>query len=182
MSDDGQVVGVDGDRLTLVKYPDPRLRSPCRPVGKVDDDIRTLIDRMFELMFAFRGVGLAGPQVGVSLRLFVASPTFHTDDRQVYINPDIVALDGSQDGEEGCLSFPDIACRVRRYQTATLRALDRDGEPFERAADGLLARIIQHETDHLDGRLLVDRMGSLAKLSHRAALKELEAAYETARH
>jgi peptide deformylase len=104
----------------------------------------------------------------------VASPTFETDDRRVYINPRIVSLDGNQDGEEGCLSFPGISSRIKRANLATIQALDADGEQFEETAEGLLARIYQHESDHLDGRLLVDRMGSVGKLANRRALKNLE--------
>ncbi|MFW6133356.1 MAG: peptide deformylase [Planctomycetota bacterium] len=180
MSGNPQLEGADRGRLEILRYPDPHLRAEAVAIETVDDDVRALVDRMLELMFASRGVGLAGPQVGVPLRLFVASPTFQRDDRRVYINPRIIAAEGSQDGEEGCLSFPGISCRIRRHRTATIRALDRDGQPFEQTGDDLLARIFQHETDHLDGRLLVDRMGSLARMTHRAALKELEAAYETA--
>jgi peptide deformylase len=167
---------IDPGRLRIVHYPDPCLRETCAPVETVDDAVRALIDRMFELMFQFRGVGLAAPQVSVPLRLFVASPTFDPQDRYVFINPEIIDTQGRQDGEEGCLSFPGISCKIKRKRIATVRALGPDGGPFEKTGEDLMARIMQHEVDHLDGRLLVDRMGSVARLANRRALKELEAA------
>ena len=168
---------VDVARLKIIRYPDPRLRETCAPVEAVDDAVRAVIDRMFELMFEFRGVGLAAPQVGIAARLFVASPTFDPQDRHVFVNPRIIDTGGTQDGEEGCLSFPDISCKIKRKKIATVRALDRDGNELERTGEDLMARIMQHEIDHLDGRLLVDRMGSVARLASRRALKELEAAF-----
>jgi len=164
--------------LRIVHYPDPRLREVSTPIEQVDDAVRALAEKMFELMAAAGGVGLAAPQVGVTVRLFVAVPTEDPTDRRVYINPEIVAVDGSEDAEEGCLSFPGISCRVKRYETATVRARGLDGELFEETGSGLAARIYQHESDHLDGRLLVDRMGTVAKLGARRALKELEEEYE----
>jgi len=172
-----KVLSVNPAELTVICYPDPRLRELCTPVRAVDDSVRALIDRMFELMFESRGVGLAAPQVGVTVRLFVASPMFQPDDRRVYVNPTIIAMDGAQDGEEGCLSFPSISCKVQRKKVATIRALNRDGECFEETGEDLVARIFQHESDHLDGRLLVDRMGSVARLTHRRALRELEESF-----
>ena len=163
--------------LEVVRYPDPRLTEVCTPVEAVDEPVRLLVERMFELMFQQRGVGLAAPQVGLAVRLFVASPTFDLNDRQVYINPQITHTEGTQEGEEGCLSFPGISCKVKRKKTATIRALGLNGSEFERTGEDLAARIFQHETDHLDGRLLVHRMGSVARLAHRRALKELEADY-----
>jgi len=174
MEPNARIRQVDPLALSIVHYPDPRLREICTPVDEVDDSVRALIDRMFELMFASRGVGLAAPQMGITARLFIASPTFEENDRRVYINPTIISTDGVQDGEEGCLSFPGIACKIKRKKIATIRALNRAGEQFEETAEDLAARILQHETDHLDGKLLVDRMGSVARLTHRRALRELE--------
>jgi peptide deformylase len=174
MGVNAKIKSVEIASLGIIKYPDPRLRELCTPVEEVDDDVRWLVARMFELMFPSRGVGLAAPQVGVTLRLFVASPRLDESDRRVYINPEIVAVEGAQNGEEGCLSFPSITCKVKRYDRATIRALGLDGEPFEETGEELTARIFQHETDHLDGRLLVDRMSSVAKLANRRALKDLE--------
>jgi len=168
---------VDVTRLRIIRYPDPRLRVTCAPVEAVDDAVRAVIERMFELMFEFRGVGLAAPQVGLAVRLFIASPAFDPQDRHVFVNPRIIDTGGTQDGEEGCLSFPGISCKIKRKKIATVRALDRDGNELEKTGEDLMARIMQHEIDHLDGRLLVDRMGSVARLASRRALKELEAAF-----
>lgn len=165
---------VEVPALSIIRYPDPRLREMCTDIPDVSDRLRQMVDRMFELMFTARGVGLAAPQVGTTVRLFVASPSYQDDDRRVYINPQIITMEGTQDGEEGCLSFPGIASRVKRYNFATIRALDLDGNVFEETGEELTARIFQHEVDHLNGTLLVDRMGSVAKLSNRRALKELE--------
>lgn len=163
--------------LEIVRYPDPRLREVCTPVDEVDDSVRALVGRMFELMFASRGVGLAAPQVGVAVRLFVASPTFEPDDRRVFINPRILAASGAQEGDEGCLSFPEISCKIKRSAHVVVEALGLDGRAFTEEADELAARIYQHEIDHLDARLLVDRMGSVALLANRRALKDLEQRY-----
>lgn len=174
MSSEEKIRRADLTDLAVIRYPDPRLREACTPVEDVDDSVRALAKRMFELMFASRGVGLAAPQVGVTVRLFIASPTFEEDDRRVYIDPEIIALDGAQDGEEGCLSFPGISCKIKRKKIATIRALGLDGEIFEETGEDLAARIFQHESDHLDGKLLVDRMGSVARMANRRALKDLE--------
>ncbi len=172
-----KALDADPASLCIVRYPDPRLSQICMPLEKVDDSVRAVIDRMFELMFGFRGVGLAAPQVGLLVRMFVASPTFDPGDRRVYVNPEIIASDGMQDGDEGCLSFPNISCRVKRKRVVTIRATGRDGKAFEETGEDLAARIFQHESDHLDGRLLIDRMGTVAKLANRRALKELEEAF-----
>ncbi len=160
----------DLSSLEIIHYGDPRLKEICTPLEEVDDSVGALVERMFELMFASRGVGLAGPQVGVTVRLFIASPTFQQDDRHVCINPEIV-------WEEGCLSFPGISCKIKRRNIVTVRALGLKGEQFKQTREELAARIFQHEIDHLDGKLLVDRMGSIAKLTHRRALKELQQRY-----
>jgi peptide deformylase len=168
----------DLDTLRVVHYPDPRLREVSTPIEQIDESVRALTEKMFDLMVVASGVGLAAPQVGVTVRLFVGIPTEDPNDRRVYINPEIVAVDGSDDGDEGCLSFPGITCRVKRFETATIRAQGLDGELFEETGTGLAARIYQHESDHLDGRLLVDRMGTVAKLAARRTLKDLVEEYE----
>jgi peptide deformylase len=177
MTAEEKIRAADLPSLQVVHYPDPRLKEICTGIEGVDDSVRALIDRMFELMFASNGVGLAAPQVGVTVRLFVASPTFQQEDRRVYINPRIITTDGGQEGEEGCLSFPGIFCKVKRARSVTVEALDYHGEPFTETVEQLHARIIQHEGDHLDGVLLADRMGSVAKLANRKALTALESSY-----
>jgi peptide deformylase len=162
--------------LRVLHYPDPRLRQKAATLAPadLDDSVRALVERMYELMVASRGVGLAATQLGVGLRLFVACPTDSAADRRAYLNPRIVACDGSLLTEEGCLSVPGIHCKIKRYAKVTLEAMDTEGGAFTVEAEELLARIFQHETDHLEGKLLVDRMGTVARLSHRTTLKQLE--------
>ncbi len=160
--------------LRIIHYPDPRLRDACVPVDAVDERVRDLVERMFELMFEHRGVGLAAPQVGLNVRLFVASPSFDPADRCVYINPRIVGGEGKQEEEEGCLSLPGIYCKIKRFQTVTIEAADPEGRRFEETCSDFHARIVQHENDHLDGMLLTDRMSPVAKMGNRKLLKGLE--------
>ena len=167
---------IDIPALTLLKYPDPRLRQACKPVEEFDERLRALAAKMFSVMYDHNGVGLAAPQVGVGLCLFVANPTHEAEAERVYINPRLISNEGSQDGEEGCLSFPGIYCRVKRALVTTISAQDLEGKVFEETGEELVARIFQHETDHLQGRLLVDRMSPVAKMAHRRALKSLEEA------
>jgi len=170
---------IDIASLTLVKYPDPRLREPTEAVGRFDERLRALVERMFAIMYGHNGVGLAAPQVGVPIRLFVANPTLTAEDGRVYVNPELLNNTGSQEGEEGCLSFPTVACKVKRYAQTTIRAADLTGRTFEETGEGLLARIFQHEYDHLEGRLLIDRMSPVAKIANRRVLKQLEADFAT---
>ena len=178
MTGNDKIRAADLETLKVIHYPDPRLREVCTPIeDPTDPAVAALVDRMFELMFARQGVGLAAPQVGITARLFIGSPSFEPADRRVYINPEMVSVDGWQEGEEGCLSFPDIHCKIRRYKQAVLRAYDLEGNCFEETGVDLTARLFQHEGDHLDGRLLVDRMSKLAKMAHRRQLNELESQF-----
>ena len=181
MSENAKIRAADPTSLEIIHYPDPRLREVSTPVDTVDDAVRRIAERMFELMFASRGVGLAAPQVGVTVRLFVASPSFDPSDRRVYVNPEIVSAEGSQEGEEGCLSFPGVTCKIKRANVVTIRAIGIDGEIFEETGEDLTARIFLHEMDHINGRLIVDRMGSVAKLANRRAIKELEEEFQDAK-
>ena len=174
----GLLENVDISALSLVKYPDPVLMEVCRPVSAVDERIGRLARRMFEVMYSSRGVGLAAPQVGVPIRLFVANPSDQPGEQEgVYVNPEIVAACGSEVGEEGCLSLPMVTCKVKRATQVTVRATDLEGRPFEHSAEGLLARVFQHEMDHLNGILLSDRMSPVARLANRRTLKELREEY-----
>lgn len=181
MTAEEKIAAADLDALRIVHYPDPRLREACSALEGVCEDVVRLAERMRDLMFRSKGVGLAAPQVGVTVRLFLASPNFDPGDVHVYINPRLVDTEGNADGEEGCLSFPNIFSKVKRARTVTVEALGLDGEPFRQTVSELHARIVQHENDHLDGMLLVDRMGSVSKLAHRKALSALEAEYAGAR-
>ena len=151
--------------LPIVKYPDPRLKQQAQPVETVDDDIRRLVDDMAETMYAAPGVGLAANQVGVLLRVFVIdiSSEDEPSELRVFINPEILEATGTQVWEEGCLSFPGVTEEIRRAGRVRVRALDRDGKPFELEADGLLAVAIQHETDHLNGVVMLDKLSAVKK-------------------
>jgi peptide deformylase len=144
----------------------PVLREETTPVAEITDELRTLIDDMFETMYAARGIGLAAPQVGRRERLAVVDVE---DQRFVIINPEIVLREGTQRGEEGCLSIPDIYGDVDRAQRVVVKALDREGTPYEIDATDLLARCLQHEIDHLHGKLFLDY---LSIVKRQAAMKK----------
>ena len=150
-------------RLDILHYPDPRLHTVARPVEAVDARIQTLVDDMIETMYAAPGIGLAATQVNVHERVIVIDITETHDDLRVFINPEIVAQSGRAEGEEGCLSVPGVFDKVERAERVTVRALDRDGKRFELEAEGLLAVCIQHEMDHLQGRVFVDYLSNLKR-------------------
>lgn len=166
--------------LEIINWPDPRLKKISQPVTTFDASLRELATRMLELMKAAKGVGLAAPQAGVNLRLFVMNPDGEPDHDRVYVNPVLSDGEGDEEAEEGCLSLPKIHLVVNRAKTMRVRAQDLDGHPFEQTETGYPARIWQHETDHLNGVLLLDRMGPGTKLLHRKILKELEEEYAAA--
>ena len=151
-------------KLTILEYPDPRLRTRAVPVVAVDDSIRALIDDMFETMYAAPGVGLAATQVNVHQRVLVADVTREQNQPLVFVNPEIIEREGKTEAEEGCLSVPGIFDKLNtRSERVVVRALDRNGKPFELEADGLLAVCIQHEMDHLEGKLFVDYLSELKR-------------------
>ena len=150
---------------TILRYPDKRLRNKALPVTAFDDSLRALVDDMAETMYAAPGVGLAAPQIGVSLRLFVIDIAGEDEpsDLKVFINPTFTAKQGEIAWEEGCLSFPGIHEEIERAEKVTVRATGLDGKVFELKAEGLLAIAVQHEYDHLDGTLMVDRVSLLKR-------------------
>ncbi len=158
-------------KLPILHYPDPRLRRRAAPVERVDERVRKLVDDMAETMYAAPGIGLAAIQVDVPLRVVVIDLSQERNELRVFINPQIIARDGEQVMEEGCLSVPGIYDEVTRAQHVRVRALDRDGQPFEIDAEGLLATCIQHEIDHLDGKVFVDY---LSRLKQQRIRKKLE--------
>jgi peptide deformylase len=149
----------------IVLYPDPVLSKPTRPVPSVDDEVRRLVEDMVQTMVAAPGIGLAANQVGESLRVCVIdlSAGEKEGELKVFINPEILATEGSQVGEEGCLSFPDVNLEVRRALKATVRALDVDGEPFTYTGEGLMARVMLHECEHLDGQTFLRNVSALKR-------------------
>lgn len=160
--------------LRIIHYPDPRLREVCQPVTAFDDRLQALVERMYELMEAGEGVGLAASQLGINQRLFVYNPTGRPDDKRALINPVLRDLHGSVEGEEGCLSLPGIRVQVRRSQRGRLTAQDVEGRAVELPLEDLPARVCQHEIDHLNGVLIIDRMGPTDRLATRKTLKALE--------
>ena len=157
-------------RLDILHYPDARLHTVAKPVKAVDERIRTLVDDMAETMYAAPGIGLAATQVNVHERVIVIDISETHDQLRVFINPEIVAQSGTEESEEGCLSVPGIFDKVTRAERVTVRALDRDGKSFELDADGLLAVCIQHEMDHLMGKVFVDYLSSLKRNRIKAKL------------
>jgi len=149
--------------LDILIVPDPRLRRKASPVDAVDDDLRQLVGDMFETMYEAPGIGLAAVQVNVLKRVIVMDISEDRDQPLCLINPEIVEASGTQICEEGCLSVPEVFAEVQRAEQVRVRALDRDGEVFEMDADGLLAVCIQHEIDHLDGKLFVDYLSPLKR-------------------
>jgi peptide deformylase len=163
---------------TILHYPDARLREPGKKVHGLTDELRQLIDDMAETMYAAPGVGLAATQIGEPWQIFVVDCAAEGEpsDLRVFVNPEILETEGKLTWEEGCLSFPGAREEVERASKVRVRAQDRDGKWFELEADGLLAIAIQHEYDHLQGVLMIDRLGPLKKrLLHRKMLKRGEA-------
>ena len=150
--------------LTLLHFPDERLRKVATPVEKVDDEIRTLIDDMIETMYAERGIGLAAPQVNVSKRIVVIDVSENRDQPIVLINPEIISTeDEIMDMMDGCLSIPDSFAPTQRFRYLKVKALDRNGDEIELEAADLFAGCIQHELDHLNGKLFIDHLSPLKR-------------------
>ena len=158
--------------LKILEFPDPRLRKKAVPVSDVDDDLRALVDSMFETMYAAPGIGLAATQVDEHRRLLVADISLEKNDPHVLINPEILKKDGVAVTEEGCLSVPGYFEEVERAERIRVRYLDRDGNPLEKEAEGLLAVCIQHEIDHLNGKLFVDYLSEAKRQRIRKKLEK----------
>jgi len=158
--------------LDILHYPDPRLRLVAEPVQKVDSSIHRLLDDMLETMYAAPGIGLAATQVNEQKRILVADVSADQDSPLFLINPEIMVLEGEEEMEEGCLSVPEIHELVTRAEKISLRALNRNGEAIEMDAEGLLAVCIQHEIDHLDGKLFVDYLSILKRNRIRKKLEK----------
>jgi peptide deformylase len=164
----------------VVKYGQAVLTQPARPVEKFDDEFKTLVDDMFESMYAVQGVGLAAPQIGVGLRLAVIDVTIgkNPEAKLVLANPEITHAEGEQDDEEGCLSLPGFRARVRRPKFVTMRAENAAGETYEMRGEGLLARAFCHELDHLDGVLFLQHLSMLKRDLIRRRIRKLQKAGE----
>ena len=149
--------------LDILEFPDPRLRTKAKPVTKVDDKVRKLTDDMLDTMYQAPGIGLAATQVNVHQRIVVIDISEDKNQPLVLINPEFEVIEGEQQYDEGCLSVPGFYETVTRAEKIRVKALNRDGEPFELVADGLLSVCIQHELDHLDGKLFVDHISKLKR-------------------
>jgi peptide deformylase len=160
--------------LNILHYPDQRLHTVAKPISKVDDEVRKLIDDMTETMYASKGVGLAATQVNIHRRLVVIDVSEEKTGATAYINPEIIEKSGQVDYEEGCLSVPGFYETVSRAEWVRVRALDRLGQPFETEADGLLAICLQHEIDHLNGKVFVEYLSLLKQNRIKNKMKKLE--------
>ena len=158
--------------LEILQYPDPRLAIPAQRVEKIDAATRKLVDDMTETMYAAPGVGLAATQVDVHQQIIVIDVSDDRSDLRVFINPEITRREGMATNQEGCLSVPGIYDNVERAESVTVTALDRNGSRFTLNASGMLATVIQHEMDHLQGRVFVERLSDLKQNRIRAKLKK----------
>ncbi|HTP40569.1 MAG TPA: peptide deformylase [Steroidobacteraceae bacterium] len=159
-------------RMNILEFPDPRLRTRAARVERFDAELSQLIEDMFETMYAAPGIGLAATQVNRHIRLLVIDISEARDQREVFINPEILSREGEVVTEEGCLSVPEIYDDVKRAERVRVRAQDRTGAVFERELDGQLAVCLQHEMDHLDGKLFVDYLSSLKRERIRRKLEK----------
>ncbi|KAB7627242.1 peptide deformylase [Alkalilimnicola sp. S0819] len=159
--------------LDILHYPDPRLRTVAQPVPQVDDEIRRLVDDMFETMYEAPGIGLAATQVNVHRRVIVIDTSEDRSEPLCLINPELLELHGEEEMQEGCLSVPGYYDTVRRADRIRFTALNREGERYELEAEGLLAVCVQHEIDHLDGKLFVDYLSELKRKRVRKKLEKI---------
>jgi peptide deformylase len=166
--------------MKIVQYPHPALRHACKPLTAIDAKVRKAAEEMLEAMYDANGLGLAAPQVALPYRLIVLNLTGDRNQRDqegAYVNPVILERKGTVEDEEGCLSFPGLYAKVRRAKSVKVQAYNLNGESVEIAVTDLAARAWQHEIDHLDGILFIDKMGTIAKLASRGSLKEFEREY-----
>jgi peptide deformylase len=163
-------------RVQIVHWPNPVLTRGTEPVERVDDDLRDTVENMARLMIELRGVGLAAPQVGIAKRFMLVCPSAELGDEQVVINPEILRAEGEEEMEEGCLSFPGIYGTVRRATRIHVRYRDLDWAERDLHLEGYVARIFQHENDHLNGVVFVDRMSPADRMQNRAKLEDLKRA------
>ena len=171
---------IDIEKCRITHYPAEVLAESAKPIKKIDDNTRQLVEKMTEIMLQQKGIGLAGPQAGINLQIFIISLDGTRENVRAYINP-AVTTEGTADSiEEGCLSVPGIFTKIKRYKKCTVTATDLDGNEFTEQAEGLYARALQHEFDHINGTTIADRMGTAAKIKFRKRLKELKELKEKA--
>ena len=165
------------DALHICYYPDPVLGKVAKQIEVITPEIIALSVKMIDLMHEAKGIGLAAPQVGVSIRMFIINPGGEGLEDLVLINPKLTDFEGQSEIEEGCLSLPGIHADIKRSATCKVRAQDIEGNFFEIECDALLSHVVQHENDHLDGIMIIDKLSTLGKMKHRKAIKELERDY-----
>ena len=168
---------MDIEKCRITHYPADVLDHPAEPVEKIDQNIRRIVDEMIALMLRNKGIGLAGPQVGVALRIFVIALDGKRESVKVYINPEVTPSGGLDSIEEGCLSVPAVFTKIKRHRNCKVTATDLDGNEFTEQAEGLYARCLQHEYDHLQGITVANRMSATDKIAHRRQLKKLRENY-----
>jgi peptide deformylase len=169
---------IEVEKCRITRWPTPVLIQKAQPIRKIDDAIHALAEKMKDIMVEYKGVGLAGPQAGVGLRIFVASPDGTKENAKVYINPVITPSGTLVTNEEGCLSLPGIWGNIKRYSECSIKAQGLDSKEFTEQAEGHLARIFQHECDHLEGTLIAAKLSTVAKIAARRKFKQLREDYE----
>lgn len=165
---------IDFEKCQITRYPAEVLAHKAEPVETIDESIHRLVKEMTKIMIERKGVGLAAPQAGVPLRLFIISLDGTAQNVRVYINPTVTPDGKIVSNEEGCLSVPGVFTKIRRYKKCKVTATDLDGNEFSDEGEGLYARALQHEYDHIEGITIVNRMTQTAKIAHRRQLKKLE--------
>jgi peptide deformylase len=164
---------IDIEKCRITHYPAMVLAKPAEDVERIDESIKKLVEKMTDIMLEHKGIGLAGPQVGVPLRIFIISLDGTREKVRVYINPTVKPVGKTTTSEEGCLSVPGIYTNIRRYKECTVTAADLDGNEFTEEAEGVYARCLQHEYDHINGITIADKMSAVSKIAHRKKLQEL---------
>ncbi len=164
---------IDADKCRITHFPAEVLARKAKPIEQIDDNISRLVSKMIDIMIENKGVGLAAPQVGVSLRLFIISLNGTRENVRVYVNPTVTPAGEVDATEEGCLSVPGIFTKIRRFKKCAVSATDLEGNQFSEEAEGFYARALQHEYDHLEGATIVSRMSQTARIMHRKQLKRL---------
>jgi peptide deformylase len=164
---------IDFEKCKITRYPAEVLAHKAEPIEKIDESIHRLVKRMTEIMIERKGIGLAGPQAGVPLRIFIISLDGTAQNVKVYINATVTPEGSVVANEEGCLSVPGVFTKIRRYKKCRVTATDLDGNEFSEEAEGLYARALQHEYDHIEGITIVNRMTQTARIAHRRQLKKL---------
>ncbi len=165
---------VDIEKCRITHFPAEILTKRAAPVEKIDDNIHQLVKKMTDIMLKNKGIGLAGPQAGVPLRIFIISLDSTREGVKVYINPTVTMIGEVGSIDEGCLSVPGVYTKIRRFKKCKVTATDLNGNEFSEEAEGLYARALQHEYDHIEGMTIVNHMGPVAKIAHRKQLKKLQ--------